>query len=159
MRQFPALGASATLTTTLAVAVFTCHMVTCIWFLIGDNPHGWVYSKFPPADSPCPEPDSPQAAGMACEPDADILVKCEQDPRTLPRLVSPCLTPPVLLLADLFTFWWSISILLGSELILDIQPRSHGEVVVTIICQIFSAVLFGMIIGEQHRLVHTTISH
>jgi hypothetical protein len=53
----------------------------------------------------------------------------------------------------LYSFWWSLSILLGSELISDVQPRTDGEVVFTIFAQIIGAVLFGMIIGTVGTLL------
>ena len=127
--DLPGLGASAALTSTLFVAIFVTHMITCVWFLIGDHSHGWVAYKWPRPPDPCPDPSSPLAAGMACEPNADVAERY------------------------LHTFWWSISILLASEMITDITPRLVGEVIFTIVCQIFSAVLFGLIIGTVGQLL------
>ena len=105
-------------------------MFTCGWYLLGDayGSAGWVAAKFPGGNSTdCPpEADS---GGMTCVPGVSKALQY------------------------LHTFWWAISILMGSEMFSDIQPRTNAEVVFTLILQLIGAIVFGVVIGTVGTLL------
>eukprot|EP01043_Picozoa_sp_COSAG02_P063986 COSAG02_NODE_9222_length_2285_cov_1.546661_2_plen_281_part_01 len=123
------LAASAKLSGTLGTALLLAHMITCGWYLLGDTQDGtgWVSAKFPVNATDCPPPSAD--AEMVCEPGASKGLQY------------------------LHTFWWAISILIGSEMFSDIRPRNNVEVGFTLGVQLIGAIVFGVVIGTVGTLL------
>lgn len=125
--EITGLAAGAKLSGTIGAALLLAHMITCGWYLLGDSPDGWVALKFPGNETDCL--DVADSAGMSCMPG-----------RTKP-------------LQYLHTFWFALSMLMGSEMFADIQPRTTVEIVFTLILQLIGAIVFGMVIGTVGTLL------
>lgn len=127
--EIKGLAASAKLGCTLGAALLLAHMITCAWYLLGDVPNGWVSAKFPANATDCPPPSSDSCTDMVCEPGTPIGWKYLQ------------------------TFWWTISILIGSEVFSDINPHTDREVIFTLVLQLVGAIVFSLVIGTVGTLL------
>lgn len=109
-------------------AVATTHFYCCLWYFIGDRENGWVPKFFPKDPLECPQNTS-QLECIAI-PDGEGL-------------------------ADryLYTFQYCSSVFLGSENFVVIKPADSIELLVTIVAQVFSSLIFGYIIGAVSMMI------
>ncbi len=109
-------------------AVVVTHFYCCLWYFIGDRENGWVPKFFPKDALECPH----NTSRLECIaiPDGEGLAH-----------------------RYLYTFQYCSSVFLGSEMFVVIAPDGPIEMLVTIVAQIFSALIFGYIIGAVSMMI------
>lgn len=118
-------NASSKLIRAIFTALATTHFYACIWFGFSNERDGWAARAFP-ISGYCSTEDR---ESLACFDSATPQVKY------------------------LYSFWFCASLFLASEMFLSIVPRTHGEVILTIVGQTMAAILFGYILGAVGQMI------